>query len=470
VQVTFADGSTEQYEDVPLAQGAEGRIHRSVDKKSVVKLYHSNPQKDATRKDRIDKLISNFNPTKDDPYWVEFFTWPEKRVERPEVGYRMRFASGLRTLNYYIYGKSYKLLKPEEKGWFIGQIAAAMKLVSAADRMARMGLCYPDFSDKNIMIEPFEGKMVLIDCDSLAVPGKLPATIEGTSWYRAPEIVQEAVKTPSVETDRHALAVILYLWLLRGHPLGGDRIYDPTDSDNDEKLRLGEKATYIEHPTDLSNRNSKQVLKATALGPELEKLFRIAFADGLHEPRLRPMPVQWQQALYNTYDRIIPCASPSCGWRFFVATPTPRLTCPMCKQPLKNPQFLPFVYLFTPRRSGRLDDFNMNKSSSHYIVGWPGRYLHQWHVKPHITPIYSGPANVIDATPSSVFEYDERSRSWYVKNLNLPKLMYRTQNDPQGYWRTCVINTSIPLEHGLMLQFGDAPEYYRASVDLLKVD
>src|SRR5947208_9685524 len=225
MNITFVDGSVEQYEDTPLAFGAEGEIFRSKDGKYVVKLYHPDKTLDAERIRRIDTLINDFNPTKGDPNWADFFTWPEKRVIKPTIGFRMRYVGGLKTLEHYILSKAYARLKPEERGWFIGRIATAIKIVSAANRLATMGLCYPDFSGKNIMVEPFEGRMVLIDCDSLTVPGRLSPTVEGTTSFRAPEIVTRAVLVPSVKTDRHALAVLLYRWLLFLHPLIGDKIF-----------------------------------------------------------------------------------------------------------------------------------------------------------------------------------------------------------------------------------------------------
>src|SRR2546425_7831602 len=172
MKVTFADGSVEQYEDMPISAGLEGEIFRSLDGKYAVKLYlPPDKARDAERIHRIDTLINDLNPTKDDPNWAEFFTWPEKRVVQPRVGFRMRFVGGLRTLENYILPKAFARLKPEERGWFIGRVATAIKLVGAANRLATMGLCYPDFSGKNILVEPFEGRMVMIDCDSLTVPG-----------------------------------------------------------------------------------------------------------------------------------------------------------------------------------------------------------------------------------------------------------------------------------------------------------
>ncbi len=469
MDVKFADGSVEQYEDEALSYGAEGEIYRSRDGDYAVKLYHPHPSKDAERIRRIDTLINDLNPTKDDPYWTAFFTWPEKRVAHPSIGFRMRFVEGLKTLEHYVLSKSYKRLKPEERGWFIGRIACAIKLVSAANRLSTMGLCYPDFSGKNILVDPFEGRTVLIDCDSLTVPGRLSPTVEGTTSFRAPEIVMGSLSIPSVKTDRHALAVLLYRWLLFLHPLVGDKVFDPDNPERDELLRYGQMALYIEHPTDTSNRASKQVLKARILGPELEKLFQAAFVDGLHNPDRRPFPYEWQQALYHTYDQIIPCASKYCEWRFFVAMYTPRLTCPMCQEPLKDPQTLPFVYLLKHKGTKIPDDYMTDESRAHYVVGWPGRYLHQWHTRPDATPIYTDPRNVPDTTPRAVFEYDQRANQWYLKNLAPHEMYYRLPNDAASMWRPWPVNASVPLTSGMTIQFGHAPIHFRANISIAKV-
>jgi len=326
MRVVFADGTTEEYEDEELAAGAQGAIHRSRDGKSVIKLYYPMDAKNnAETLRRIDILITQFNPTKD-PYWTEYFTWPEKRVVQPRVGYRMRMASGLKTLNHYIYPKSYKMLKPEEKGWFIGRVACAIKIMSAANVMASMGLSYPDFSDRNINVEPFEGRIAFIDCDSLAVPTVLPATVLGSPEYMAPELVTGTIKEPSVATDRHAMAVLLYTWLLspdptypnKIHPLSGKQVHH-VNMEDDDKLRFGSKALYIDHPTNPVNALTSRKLSVNVLGKEIGDLFKAAFIDGLQNPAKRPRPFEWQRALHHLYDRIIPCTSQHCNWRFFVA-------------------------------------------------------------------------------------------------------------------------------------------------------
>jgi serine/threonine protein kinase len=469
MDVTFTDGTVEAYEDDWFAFGTEGDIYRSRDGKHAVKIYHPDPVKDPERIRRIDTLINEINPTKDDSYWVSFFTWPEKRVVRPGVGFRMPFVGGMKTLEHFIMRKSYQRLKPEERGWFIGRLACAIKLTSAANRLATMGLCYPDFSGKNIMVDPFEGRTVLIDCDSLTVPGRLSATVEGTGYFRAPELVARSVTIPSVKTDRHALASILYHWLLLWDPLKGDKIYDP-DPVQDDLLRYGKMALYIEHPTDQSNRASKQVLKAYMLGPELAKLFRVAFVDGLHNPDKRPFPYEWRDALYHTYDQLIPCASPHCEWRSFVATRVPKLICPACHEPLKNPKELPFVYLLKHRGTGNPDEYHTDESRAHYVVGWPGRYLYEWHMRPDTSAAYTNPMQTPDVrNPRAVFEYDQHQHQWYLKNLAADDMFYRLPNDVVGMWRKWPTQASIPLSSRMMIQFGPAPIHYRASIDIAKV-
>jgi serine/threonine protein kinase len=471
MEITFADGSVEAYEDDEFAFGAEGRVIRSKDGTHAVKIYHPDPARDAERLRRIDTLINELNPTRDDPYWASFFTWPEKRVTKPGIGFRMPFIEGLKTLENYYLRKAYQRLRPEERGWFIGRVACAIKLTSAAHRLAAMGLCYPDFSGKNIMVDPFEGRAVLIDCDSLTVPGKLSAVVGGTCTFRAPELVTGKVALPSVYTDRHALASILYHWLLLWDPLKGDKVFD-TDPERDELLRYGEQALYIEHPTDQSNRASKQVYKASMLGPELERLLRLAFVDGLHNPHARPQPYQWRDALYHIYDQLIPCATPRCDWRFFVV-PRPssatRLACPSCGEQIKAPHSLPYISLFDHRRTSNPNEYSMDKSRAHYVVGWPGRNLFQWHTRPDVSAAYADPEHVPDTSPRAIFEFDQNANQWYLKNIGRDPMYYRGNGDAVGLWRQWPPNFSIPLIDGMTLQFGPAPYYRRASVSIEKV-
>src|SRR5215467_1654079 len=116
LRVTFADNSVEDYRDQPLASGAEGSIYRSVRGDHVIKLYKPGKMKDTERIKRIDMLINQFNPARD-PHWMQYFTWPEKRVIWPQIGFQMRHVQ-MRMLSHYVYRRNYSRLLPEERGWF----------------------------------------------------------------------------------------------------------------------------------------------------------------------------------------------------------------------------------------------------------------------------------------------------------------------------------------------------------------
>jgi hypothetical protein len=472
MEVRFADGQVEQYEDKDSFFGAQASLYRSKDGKSLVKLYtldDARPRQEQEQEHikRVDKLIHELNPAKDDPYWSTFFTWPEKRVVSPQVGFRMRYVGGMRTMENYFLVKPFKRLPLEERGWFVGRIASAIKLASAANRLSAMGLCCSDFSGKNVLVDPFAGAAVLIDCDSLTIPGgDLSAVVDGTPEFRAPELVTGEIRLPNLMTDRHALAILLYRWFFFIHPLSGDRIYDP-DQDKDELLRFGKQATYIEHPTDTSNRASKQTFRAPMLGKEITKLFERVFVEGLRNPRQRPRPSEWQTALYHIYDQIVPCSTPECWWHFFVAKPGEPLICPGCQQPLQQPTELPFVYLLQHRGGSNANEYLKDETRSHYLVGWPGRTLHQWHVRPDATPIYTSASGVPDLQPWASFSLDQKAANWSLKNVSRQPMYYQLPEDVAAQrWRAWAPDEHIWLVSGMQLQFGPAPFYFRALVRL----
>ena len=69
---------------------------------------------------------------------------------------------------------------------------------------------------------------------------------------------------PSRTTDRHALAVLIYMYLFFRHPLRGRKVFDP-DPMRDEELGMGEQALFVEHPDDDSNRVRPDDLRPQAL-------------------------------------------------------------------------------------------------------------------------------------------------------------------------------------------------------------
>ena len=86
------------------------------------------------------------------------------------------------------------------------------------------------------------------------------------------------------------------MYLLYRHPLKGGKV-NSLDTEQDDLLSMGEKALFIEHPTDPSNRPKLDQVSKWALpwadvtklpytltGPYLKTLFDQAFITGLHDP------------------------------------------------------------------------------------------------------------------------------------------------------------------------------------------
>jgi hypothetical protein len=482
--VRFADGTTEDYEDEPHGGGAQGDIFRprraggygqGAQPQHVIKLYKYDPADVATARvlqDRIQKMVNDYNPAKDDPYWSEFFAWPEKMIVAPRIGFRMPWAQGMRRLDDYLYELPayWEDLDPSQRGWFIGRLAAALKLAQAAARLAKSGLCYADFSHRNAMVDPFEGRMMLIDCDALTIPDVLPPDVLGTPGYIAPEIMMDDSRprqvTPSIGTDRHALATLLYRWFLGYHPLDGD--HPPYGQNLEDHIRLafGERALYIEHPSDLSNRRQGQVLTSEMLGDEIKRLFREAFVDGLHNPARRPTPQRWAEALARAFDRVIPCNSLDCEWRFFIAEPHPGLACPACAAEVDTVRSLPRVYIQENARRSDPSEFQDDKLRQHWVVGWPGRTLHDWHMEPNISALHAE-GHEPDRTARATFGYDAGNGVWHITNQTQRHMKYQPQGAGTNVWEPWESGKTLLLHDGMRLQFGDPPHYNRAFVNIV---
>ncbi|MHC7395830.1 kinase, partial [Klebsiella pneumoniae] len=172
--------------------------------------------------------------------------------------------------------------------------------------------------------------------------------------------------------DRHALSVLIYMYLLFRHPLRGGKIHDIDDEVRDEALSMGERALFIEHPTDRSNAvkvnqvssfslpwADPQKIPYTIMGPYLKPLFDRAFIDGLHDPSKRPTADEWESALVKTVDLIQPCQNNDCDQKWYVFNGKTKPVCPYCGTPYKGK--LPILNLYSSRKAGtfRPDDHRL---------------------------------------------------------------------------------------------------------------
>jgi hypothetical protein len=332
------------------------------------------------------------------------------------------------------------------------------------NRLHFKGLCHSDLSERNIVVDPSNGLTTLLDCDSLVVPGELPAEVLGTPEYMAPELHCGRVREPSVFTDRHALAVILYRWLLYKHPLIGPKHHD-ADPQKDEWYALGERALYIEHPTDTSNRPPGLKLGADSLSPRVRELFQKAFVDGLQMPTLRPSAEAWENALIELFDRVIPCANAACPQRFFVAQDAGPLRCPLCGTVYAAHAEVPFLRLKAPRTVGGSVVYVDEGMSPRFVAGTPDRPLHVWHTDPRVGAT-AGPQGLPDPRPVAFVRYDAGRRAWFLENARLDYLQigYGPEDALQG--RRVPIGARVSLVPGAPLLLGEDSVARRAYVEM----
>jgi serine/threonine protein kinase len=280
----------------------------------------------------------------------------------------------------------------------LGYLRICILLSRAVRRLHAAGLAHSDLSYKNCLIDPAGGNACIIDIDGLVVPNVYPPEVIGTPDFIAPEVIATAKlplsdparKLPRRETYQHALAVLVYMYLLHRHPLRGGQIHD-VDNDKQEELEMGSKALFIEHPQDPANRprlsNSDAPfmpwvdpakLPYTICGPYLKNLFDQAFMDGLHVPSRRPTADDWETELVKTCDLIQPCQNDRCVKKWFVFDNTTKPVCPFCGTPYTG--VLPILNFYSSRNG---KDY---RPDNHRLMVYSNQWLYPWHVDRTIFP------------------------------------------------------------------------------------
>ncbi len=371
-EATLTDGRKIPYviKDNP-PRGGMKYTYFAPDKSYVVQFFNDpETAQDPNIRKRLEAIIGKYNPTRSEQdggargnseqianYFAGRFCWPTAIVAEPEFGivcpaYPANFffdaeASDMLDLqgrdkrSTWFTSSSRKYLNLPEVGDFCSMLQMSISLARSIRRMHQAGLAHSDLSCNNVLIDPKTGGCVVIDIDSLVVPGLFPPEVVGTRGYIAPEVLASSVRfhdrvLPSAYTDLHALPVLIYEYLLLRHPLLGPKVYDFTSAERDDFLALGEKALFIEHPTDFSNRPPDLHVQIKDLGPHLERLFLRAFVDGLHNPDERPTALEWEKGLVKTWDMLHPCENPMCAAKWFVLYDTKNPVCPFCGHRIKQ--------------------------------------------------------------------------------------------------------------------------------------
>ncbi|KAA6347273.1 hypothetical protein EZS27_005240 [termite gut metagenome] len=457
IKINASDGSSVEFVDDIIGAGGMKDVYFSPDKSYVVAFFRD--KQDFNAKDRLQNITSVYRErifnAAGGEYWKDLYCWPTKIVEyNGKLGlvcptYQKHFFFSKGSINNDFLGikgkekegkwfasakNQNKFLAPEEKGDWFKYFQIGIRISRAVRRLHAAGLAHSDLSYKNVLIDPTTGHAAIIDIDGLVVPGKYPPDVLGTPDFIAPEVIatkqlkigDNARKLPSIATDRHALAVMIYMYLLYRHPLRGGKVWD-LDSTKDEELSMGLKALFVEHPTDKTNRvkikdlhpsqlpqGDPDKIPYTVCGPYLKKLFDRAFIDGLHDSGKRPTAGEWEEALLKTVDLMQPCQNPKCWHKWFVFDNTTKPKCPFCGTEYRGK--LPVLNLYSSRRTGSFtpDDYR--------LMVYHNQYLYQWHINRNISPN----ERLTDEQKKPVGYFVYHNNQWLLINQRLKDLEDKT--------------------------------------------
>lgn len=442
--------------------GTAKNVYFSPDRKYVVAIFKE--KQDFNQKERLKKITSDYlNRIKNNEggayYLEEIYRWPTDVIEIngktgiivPIYNSKFFFTKGYTTQNLIIgeekngkwfagakfRNKQFPLsLDQSELGKWLNYFQICVNLCRGVKKMHQMGLSHSDLSYNNVLVDPQTGSACMIDLDGLVVPGLFPAEVIGTADFIAPEVLSTKHlsktdvnrKLPNRLTDLHALACLIYMYLLHRHPLKGGKVHD-LDTETDDLLSMGAKALFIEHPTDKSNRPKlNQVSKwdlywadvaklpYTITGPYLTPLFDKAFIDGLHNPMQRPTAEEWEIALLKTTDLVQPCANPFCEQKWYVFDNTNTPKCPFCGTNHKGTlPVLDFYYQFKP---------SVWKPDNQRLMVYHNQYLFQWHVNRNI--VRNEKLTADQKVPVGYFTL--HNDKWVFVNQKLTSLVDKTED------------------------------------------
>ncbi|MBC8059915.1 MAG: serine/threonine protein kinase [Clostridiaceae bacterium] len=253
----------------------------------------------------IERLIKEGSPN-------ERFLWPLCMVDSPDLetfGYIMP----LRERNF---AGIIDMMTGKASPSFRTLCSAAYELVDSYQKLHSLGRCYRDISFGNVFFDPKTGKVRICDNDNVTIDGAALCGVGGTQRFMAPEIVR-GVASPSIDTDRFSLAVLLFYMLMMHHPLEGKKELDIHCLDGHTMKKLyGVEPIFIWNPKNTSNTpdpvEQRTPIIYWSIYPKFIKaLFIKTFTIGIKKPKERVVETEWRRAFIQLRDSITYCGK--CG-------------------------------------------------------------------------------------------------------------------------------------------------------------
>jgi DNA-binding helix-hairpin-helix protein with protein kinase domain len=288
--------------------GGEGRILEVRGRPDLAaKLYHSG----VAEPDKLRAMIA----AKSDAL-LEIAAWPvstlRERAEGPPVGFLMPRFVGCEEIHSFYSPDNRLRLYPDAHWQTLARAAA--NLAAAFRVVHERGFVVGDVNQKNILIDATQA-VRFVDCDSFQVRanGRVYRCAVGVPEFTPPELQGRNLR----ETDRRknhdlfGLAVMIFLLLFANrHPYG--------NGGNSNRF------VYTRHNARRRSFAPPGALSLDAVPFSLAQLFERAFAPPGRAAR--PTAAEWQSALVDFHNQLVPCRRVRTHYYHTVAG-----SCPWCQ-------------------------------------------------------------------------------------------------------------------------------------------
>jgi tetratricopeptide (TPR) repeat protein len=234
----------------------------------------------------------------------QFLTWPiallYDSLDDNSVGYVMQKIENYVRLDYLLEDR---LQIYNEINWSdLHQIA--FKISYLVHKIHEQGHVIVDLSPRNILVNPKNNNVSLIDIDSFQVFDKENeiyhySTVNGTPHFIAPELLNNNERKKYIEGDFYSLAAIMHIifFVGYGHEFG---VYqsDPNIFCADHTQQgMWVHSNYFNRKLSID----KKFLSIELVHPRIQKLFYRCFDDGFDDKSQRPTPVEWMEAIEHSH-------------------------------------------------------------------------------------------------------------------------------------------------------------------------
>lgn len=196
------------------------------------------------------------------------------------------------------------------------KIAILYNIAEAVNILYEADITLSDLKFENIKVNKNDLSVKILDTDT-AVGGRSKPIVSGTIGFMPP-LTMRGEEVPTRDNDAYALAVMIFMTLISGHPLRGKKYEEPC-SMNIDTYTFAINPIYIYNRKDPSNRplsSDKRVIERMKKYPQyFADAMHKTFVDGLYDGSQRVTPREWMEVLAHLYEDHYLCKH--CGEEHF---------------------------------------------------------------------------------------------------------------------------------------------------------